>query len=349
MDPSRFPMRFGRLPRWGLALALVVGFFAGVLIPRIAVEAQALAPQTYTVMAGGSTDYNTTLLTFAPQLLQVHRGDTVQWVNAGFHNIHFAQEITPLAIFPEVDGKPQPQFNPAVAFPNVESGAAYQGGDANSGLPLDPTNSSVIFSLVMDAEPGHYSYFCDVHPGMVGTITIVDNATSVPSPAEALAAGAEQLVATARGGVQAAVAASMQPPTVNDNGALEVNAGLQAGTAAVFQFFPSVAVIDVGQSVTWTVPENSMELHFVAWPSFPPGAEISVIPQDGAPPILALNENALGTTADGAEIGAGATFNSGFRQPGQSFTLTFTEPGVYNYLCPIHPGMQGVVVVQPAS
>lgn len=30
---------------------------------------------------------------------------------------------------------------------------------------------------------------------------------------------------------------------------------------------------------------------------------------------------------------------------GTTFTTTFTEPGVYNYACSFHPGMQGVVVV----
>jgi hypothetical protein len=30
-----------------------------------------------------------------------------------------------------VDGKALPQINPAVAFPTINSGDAYQGGDAN--------------------------------------------------------------------------------------------------------------------------------------------------------------------------------------------------------------------------
>ena len=349
MDPSPFHARLGRLPRWGLAVALVVGVLAGILIPRIAVEAQATQAQTYTVLAGSDAAGNTALLSFAPNLLQVHRGDTVQWVIMSFHNVHFEQEIAPLVVAPEVDGKPLPQLNPAIAFPTVENGGTYSGGDANSGIPLDPANASATFSLVMDAEPGHYSYFCDIHPGMVGTITIVDNATSIPSPAEVLAAGAGQLLAAGGTAMQAAAQASMQPPTVSDSGALQVKAGLQAGTASVLQFFPSVAVIDAGQSVTWSIDPTNMEPHFVAWPSFQQGTEFDIMPQEGGPPIIALNENSLGTTPDGAQVGAEGTFNSGLRLPGQSFTLTFTEPGVYNYVCPIHAGMQGVVIVQPAS
>jgi plastocyanin len=327
---------------------LILGVVAGIVTPRIA-AAQAQEPQTYTVFAGDTADFNTAVLAFAPQDLQVHRGDTVTWAVTGFHNIHFENALSELIIAPEVDGQPLPQLNPAVAIPSIDNGGIFQGGDANSGLPLDPANASATFSLVMDVEPGTYAYFCDIHPGMVGTITVVDSATAVPSPSEAFEIGAGELAMHAGGAVQTAMEASMQPPAVNEDGALEVSAGLQAGTAAVLQFFPSVAVIDAGQSVTWSVADSSMEPHFVAWPPAPPGSEFNIIPQEGAPPIIALNEIALGTTADGETIGTEGSFNSGFLVPGQRFTLTFTEPGVYPYVCSIHPGMQGTVIVMPSA
>lgn len=41
-------------------------------------------------------------------------------------------------------------------------------------------------------------------------------------------------------------------------------------------------------------------------------------------------------------------FGSGFLQPGQSFTHTFTVPGIYRYVCTLHEtsGMKGVVIVK---
>jgi amicyanin len=43
----------------------------------------------------------------------------------------------------------------------------------------------------------------------------------------------------------------------------------------------------------------------------------------------------------------GATFvNSPALNKGQSYTVTFTKAGTYNYICSIHPRMQGKVVVQ---
>ena len=344
----RFAARFERLSHWALGAALLLGLLAGVLLPRIAVQAQAANAQTYSVLAGGSAMSNTTVLAFAPQSLTVHRGDTVMWVLGGFHNIHFESAPSDLIITSEVNGQPLPQLNPAVAFPSAANGSVFQGGDANSGISLDPTNPMITFSLVMDVAPGVYNYFCDLHPGMFGSVTVVDDATPVPSPAEALTSGAAELAADGGQAAAAVSAAAAEPPTVSD-GTLEVKVGLQAGPSAVLQFFPSTAVIHAGESVTWTVADHSMEPHFVTWPTFPPGGEFEVIPQEGAPPILALSQNALGSTASGSEISSGASFNSGFIMPGQSFTLKFTEPGVYNYVCAIHAGMQGAVVVMPAS
>lgn len=41
-----------------------------------------------------------------------------------------------------------------------------------------------------------------------------------------------------------------------------------------------------------------------------------------------------------------APFTSGYLNQGQSFTYTFTKPGVYEYHCTIHPWMVGFVIVK---
>ncbi|MCC6790336.1 MAG: cupredoxin domain-containing protein, partial [Thermomicrobiales bacterium] len=44
--------------------------------------------------------------------------------------------------------------------------------------------------------------------------------------------------------------------------------------------------------------------------------------------------------------GAGGEFrNSGMLDPGASFSQTFTEPGVFSYVCDPHPWMTGVITV----
>jgi plastocyanin len=47
--------------------------------------------------------------------------------------------------------------------------------------------------------------------------------------------------------------------------------------------------------------------------------------------------------------GAGQLFASPMLQPGESFSFTFAEPGIYDYYCSIHPNMRGAVVARAGS
>jgi amicyanin len=76
-----------------------------------------------------------------------------------------------------------------------------------------------------------------------------------------------------------------------------------------FAFSPAELTITVGDSVTWT------NLDFVI-------------------------HTATST---------GGAFDSGDLDQGESYTLTFTEPGTYDYLCTPHPSMTGRIVVVPAA
>ena len=70
-------------------------------------------------------------------------------------------------------------------------------------------------------------------------------------------------------------------------------------------------------------------------------------PQKSGPPILVGNPQAVLPTPGHTYNGVGLA-NSGLMQTGQSWSLTFTQPGTYHYICLIHgPVMQGVVIVHP--
>ena len=113
-----------------------------------------------------------------------------------------------------------------------------------------------------------------------------------------------------------------------------------------YQYAPFSAVIKAGQNVTWQVPATSRDPHTISWPPIR-GQEIAPIPVDGKPPILAVGKTLAPLTVSGTSVKNGDPFSSGLVFPGQTFTLTFTEPGAYPYVCNIHPGMRGVIVVQP--
>jgi plastocyanin len=113
----------------------------------------------------------------------------------------------------------------------------------------------------------------------------------------------------------------------------------------VQDFFPRTITINAGDTITWTkttlLPHT---VHFLAGAKSPD----LIIPQkDGK---LLFNPVVInpqgGKTYDGTGVAA-----SGFlpEQKGLRYTLTFTKPGTYTYVCAIHPGMTGTVVVQPAG
>jgi plastocyanin len=110
-------------------------------------------------------------------------------------------------------------------------------------------------------------------------------------------------------------------------------------------FFPGVLTINEGDSVVWTMNAN-----FVHTVSFLSGAERppDVVPAGDGERMM---QNPAGAFPSGGPTydGTGLT-NSGVLQgTGANYTLTFSQAGTYPYLCLLHPGMVGQVVVQPAD
>lgn len=95
-------------------------------------------------------------------------------------------------------------------------------------------------------------------------------------------------------------------------------------------FFPNVITIDSGDTVTFQGVG-----HTVSFPGSNGQLPSPTSPQAQMP--------AGGTTYDGS------TFTSSGLLTGQPYSLTFTKPGVYPYYCLLHPGMMGVVIVNPAG
>jgi plastocyanin len=77
-----------------------------------------------------------------------------------------------------------------------------------------------------------------------------------------------------------------------------------------FAFSPGAVTIGVGDTVTWT------------------------------------NNDAVPHTA--TSVGSPVAFD-GEMAPGESFSFTFLEAGTYDYICELHPEMEGTIVVQAAA
>jgi plastocyanin len=342
-------IRMNRLMKLGMIAVLTLSVFAAGLLNRPqATLAQDMAHNTYMIQAGGFGEANVEVLAFAPAFLQVHRGDTVMWHVTSFHNMRFGEQEEPFITVEEIGGSSTSVGNPKVFFPTLENGAAYMGGEANSGLPPEDAIKS-FFSLVIDLEPGIYSYRCDVHPGMAGIIEVVADDVVIPSPSEVTASADKELDDQINPAIGAYFAAAATMPIQSADGSITIMAGIGGtGRASSLQFASPLVFINAGETVTWQVPADSPSLHFVNSAPYDPTITPDIIPQEnpGGPPTLLAGSGFLGTTADGATIAAEESFNSPILDPGQSFSLTFSDPGVYPYVCHVHPGMSGVIVVQ---
>ncbi len=89
-------------------------------------------------------------------------------------------------------------------------------------------------------------------------------------------------------------------------------------------------------TTTAAVPTGS-EVSIAAFRFQPADVEVAV----GTTVRWANDEDAVAhtTTGDG--------WDSGTLEPGESFEFTFSEAGTFDYVCTIHPSMQGTVTVAP--
>lgn len=98
-------------------------------------------------------------------------------------------------------------------------------------------------------------------------------------------------------------------------------------------FYPGVITINEGDMINWTLGGD--EPHTVSFMSGTP------VPPPGSPASL--------NPAGGSSYNGSGFTSSGIMLPGMIYSLNFTKAGVYTYLCLLHPGMGGVVKVQPAG
>jgi plastocyanin len=110
-------------------------------------------------------------------------------------------------------------------------------------------------------------------------------------------------------------------------------------------FAPSTITINAGDTVTWTMAAAFD--HTVTFLSRAKKLPDLAIPENGGKllfnPLIALPQG-LATYAGKGVAGSGLLMGRD-----KSYSLTFTKPGSYAYLCLLHPGMTGTVIVQPAG
>src|SRR4029077_12791968 len=110
----------------------------------------------------------------------------------------------------------------------------------DSGLPAG-NGKPHPFKLTF-TKPGTYKYFCDVHPGMIGTIVVKPAGATIPTAKQDAAATVAQVTADVKA---AAKVARAKPP------ADTVSLGETApGGVELFTMFPSTLTVKAGTVVT---------------------------------------------------------------------------------------------------
>lgn len=118
--------------------------------------------------------------------------------------------------------------------------------------------------------------------------------------------------------------------------AMTVEVGHDSATVQFDQMFPGTTYIHVGDSVTFTNAAKAVP-HTV---TFAGGGKMPAYPE---PAAVAPSQ------PSGGEWNGKGLLNSGMMAPGQSYTVTFTQVGVFDYACALHPLMRGQIVVLPAD
>ena len=358
----------------------------GSALVRIAEAQQASpAPRTVTVLVGGGQD-TIVLDGFFPQTIRIRVGDTVTWKFIGdpTHR-HTATlvggpfpgpkdavaggapgEVMPARWIPVPGGAPADRMrNPVFAAPTRRAGAPVETYDGttyvNSGemstrprLADMPKNDT--FSVTF-TKPGTYQYFCLFHrPHMVGTIEVGPaNATDVPDQAAIDAkakAEMDHLLAMIEKAKEQRKAARSQPGPNGSTlwfvqaGGYERASGEHLGQS--FDFLPKNLTIKAGDTVIW----EAVDAHTITLVPAPPAPPVFIVQaQADAYPLLIQNPKVHRPAKPAAVYDPAQHFNSApigqTTANGNSWALTFDNPGIYEYICALHheQGMKGTITV----
>lgn len=317
---------------------------------------------------------------FYPGTLTINAGDSVTWkFDAGNepHTVTFMGPVTGTieSFIPDPDaGPPAPGAppkliaNPLAQLP--QGGTSYDGSAlTSSGLVADDIPGPQEYTLTFP-KAGKYQYICLLHAfpgpggglvGMVGTITVQEAGSAYPqTPEQAAAAGQQQRdqeVSRAKV-LEAEMSAHAMPPVAMPDGSMkhhvEVGGMDMQANLEYHRFTPKTLNIKQGDTVEWSM--SMPGFHTVTFGDEP--QIFTVETGQAGPPKLVLNPAFF--PSGGTEHTGTGYYNSGpMASPDQppdpmtvkGYSLKFTQPGRYEYICiPHYPmGMDATVIVETAS
>ena len=300
----------------------------------------AFGAQWNATVGAQSEDKGRQVVAFLPNELWIDVADTIQWtVNAD--EIHTITFLT--------TGQVRPPF--FVGCPGFSVGAASV--DYSTCISTPPMVSGQTFN-VMFPTAGNFKLVCLVHPDMTGVVHVLD--TSVPLPHDQTfydkeaAQQAHDLLAELNPG-RAHHHSAPPNSVIVGAGKTLANAGGHS-TISLMRFVQPELIVHAGATVEWTNDDTSMPhtITFGAEPNdpFPPSPNVTV-DADGA---LHATTSSTSDNVHSGFIVSAPQDETGLPQTPfgpTRFRVTFTNPGVYPYICTLHDdlGMKGEIIVVP--
>jgi len=352
--------------------AALLAVVAAVLVPATAAQAK---PKTVTLGIAGktlnefNTKYGADVNAFFPTKITIRKGQKVRFKAGGFHTLDIpprGQGALPLLapagkISGVNDFAGQPfwfngadnlQFNPAIAALNNfgKSFTRKNNKRIESGLPLaaKPKPITVKFN-----KKGTVTYYCDIHPGMIGKVVVKGAHARVPSAKKDKKAVKKQIAAARK---RAKKLSSVVPPGNN------VSVGGSAkGGVEYFGMLPATKSVKVGTTVRFGMSARSRDVHTATFgpgnPETEPNSYLGQIAGSFAGASIdqkGVYPSEPGTTASYTSgLHGNGFWNSGVMDASPASGLPafnvvkFDTPGTYDFYCMIHPFMHGQITVTP--
>lgn len=296
---------------------------------------------------------------FYPRKITIAKGDHIRFKwTTGFGDVAFVPKGTdpiPFAVPSGTVADAKDEAGAAMWFngqpdlvPNMP-GLSPQGGKVidgskvvSSGLALDGPQKPW---KVRFPKAGTYRLTSVLHPSKKLKVVVKKSRKGVPGKKADKRRVAKQVKASTK---LAKKLTAFQGPKGN-----VVRAGNDARAVAQIAFFPAKRTVKVGDTVTFEMSKDSIEIHNVA---FGPKPYLDSKPFLGPVlnPFVVYRSDAPGTAVsyDGTNHGNGY-FNTGVLDADKntpfpsSDAVTFTKAGTYKYFCAVHGNdMAGAIVVQ---
>jgi plastocyanin len=238
-----------------------------------------------------------------------------------------------------------------------------------------PQGNRFDVALSTQIEPGSYHFYCNLHGvGQSGTVVVVPIDEDLPSRSSVDRATQSTItsryseplrdaLASARDGALRIDGVDFDGPfagaastTIRPWGGAAHRRHFSHRHGSVDEFVPGILRIAAGERVRWTfVGRHTVSFNV---PSYLP---VFAVDGDGAVRLDRRVHEPVGWSVPEARpagvpvhVDVGEWDGRGFRssgldwRTGDTFSVTFTEPGSYLLACLIHPAMVGKVVVRPS-